>query len=176
MSQFSFFHFVHVSGLRFAYSSLSICMIKTSYLYTDIPFKYLRGNIKDYPLDSEKRHDLLEYFKDLKTRIIKCLLKSLQSAPGIKFSLLVQVDLEKAIPYRFEEGNEKTPWFKTKAEILLQDDDIDRLVEEHFEKLNKKFEEFISEGSGWKLEKCLQLCVHTTKSVSYTHLTLPTKA
>ena len=60
---------------------------------------------------------------------------------AIKFYMSIKVDMRKTVDNNTDSGN-----FRTSATIILESTDIDTTIEEHFDTLFKKIDEFVRNG------------------------------
>jgi hypothetical protein len=117
----------------------------------------LKKKIKEYTFKiHSKTKDLRLYLKQnikLTQRRIK---KSLIQHKNIKFSLNLKIKLKK---YDFirEEFLFITPYFDSKIKTLYNSKDIQKDIKKCHDEINNFFEAFVEHGSGWFVDKLLEL-------------------
>ena len=125
--------------------------------------KYFQGNIYEYtivPKRSNKDVDLaiLSYKKEIKAKIQKYLKKH----KNIKFTLSVQPKLIK-YKYDIDEYITILPWFNSESKVILHRNRITRIFKLCVKQVISFFDLFVSQGSGWILQKVLQLKIQILK-------------
>ena len=118
----------------------------------------IKGRIREYTLKAKRSHryDLEVFLADNKNALFRLLQKILQSLKHIKFQIALNVKLAKQSMVEGEGRVSIQPWFLSNAQACYTEGICSKL-HRAMKQIVEHFDTFISEGSGWMLEKVLSL-------------------
>ena len=122
----------------------------------------------------KEKNDVILFFQNKRKEIQNILKRKLKQFKSIKWYLTLQVHFIKTNSLGLEDN--ALPYFKNKCTITLHKSQIKKQIQKAYAIILQKFADWLREGSGWVLEKVIQLDVSIAKYKAFkgsTYFKLP---
>ncbi|XP_058029287.1 uncharacterized protein LOC131193286 [Ahaetulla prasina] len=116
---------------------------------------YLRGWQMDVPKDHPLSIDPRAFLQGVHPQICQKLIEEIQAWRGVKFQLVLKVDLWK--------DTCSEAMLRHKQKVVLQNSEIDMALDEAFTTIQKMLENWIQRGSGWVIERVQTLWLNIAR-------------
>ena len=118
----------------------------------------LKGFAKTYKIKGQKVHFALDFLQAAKLTVIDFLL----TQKNIKIKFVLRCNMSKT-NLATDETEYKIANFNSSQEIVFEETDREELFQKSLDKMLEKLDEFLENGSGWKLDSIESLDIHTVK-------------
>ena len=119
---------------------------------------FANKHVEEYSYQPQKVYgDVLTFFEDVDETLVHLLEEEL-SRKQVKVIITVRVGMSKE-NVASGEIQSASPYFRSKAATVLAPEDIAHVLESAYGAIEKKVDEWVSEGSGWSIAKIVQIVV-----------------
>ena len=118
----------------------------------------LKGFAKTYKIKGQKVHFALDFLQAVKPTVIDFL----KTQKNVKIKFVLRCNVSKT-SLATGETFYKIANFNSSQEIVFEETDREELFQKSLDKMLEKLDEFLEDGSGWKLDSIESLDIHTVK-------------